>query len=172
MNIHEYIEIQVFIVELHIFNVQIHTYMIEVVRIQIWNIKIVECTYNQRYMIALNMHSFNCRDFSDLYGKLSCTITPVSMSLLNCEIYQRGRVSRVADTRYTLKWFADLIIRQMSYALIMNEWTKQNPPPSPRCPGNWVCCPHSTSGCDVRGPQKTVTTHALTCPLKDSCEFI
>ena len=24
--------------------------------------------------------------------------TPVSMSLLNCEIYQRGRVSRVADT--------------------------------------------------------------------------
>ena len=29
---------------------------------------------------------------------LSCTITPGSMSLLNYEIYQRGRVSRVAAT--------------------------------------------------------------------------
>ena len=28
--------------------------------------------------------------------------TPVSMSLLNCEIYQRGRVSRVADTELLL----------------------------------------------------------------------
>ena len=46
--------------------------------------------------------SFNCREFSDLHEKLSCTITPGSMSLLNCEIYQRGRVSRVTDTELIL----------------------------------------------------------------------
>ena len=40
----------------------------------------------------------NCREFSDVHEKLAFTITPGSVSLLNCEIYQRGRVSRVADT--------------------------------------------------------------------------
>ena len=39
---------------------------------------------------------------SDLHEKHNCTITPGSMSLLNCEIYQRGRLSRVADTELTL----------------------------------------------------------------------
>ena len=29
-------------------------------------------------------------------------ITPGSMSLLNCEIYQRGRMSKVADTELLL----------------------------------------------------------------------
>uniref|UniRef100_A0A6A7FP33 Ligand of Numb protein X 2-like n=2 Tax=Hirondellea gigas TaxID=1518452 RepID=A0A6A7FP33_9CRUS len=37
-----------------------------------------------------------------------------------------------------------------------------------RCPGNWVGCPHAASGCDVRGPQKTITTHAPLCPHKDA----
>ena len=37
--------------------------------------------------------SFNCRYFSDLHEKLSSPITPKSRSLLNCEIYQHGRVS-------------------------------------------------------------------------------
>jgi len=32
----------------------------------------------------------HCRDFSDLHEKLSFTITPGSMSLLNWEIYLRG----------------------------------------------------------------------------------
>ena len=45
---------------------------------------------------------FNRREFSDLQEKLSCTITPGSMSLLNCEIYKRGRVSTVADTKLLL----------------------------------------------------------------------
>ena len=31
--------------------------------------------------------SFNCREFSDLHEKLSCTVIPGSMSQLNCEIY-------------------------------------------------------------------------------------
>ena len=57
--------------------------------------------------------SFNCRDFNDLYEKLSWTITPGSMSLLNCEIYQRGRVSTVADTELILM-IAHLIVRRMS----------------------------------------------------------
>jgi len=57
--------------------------------------------------------SFNCRDFSDLYEKLSCTITPGSISLLNCEIYQRGRVSTVADTEHMLT-IVDLIDRRLS----------------------------------------------------------
>ena len=48
-----------------------------------------------------------------MYEKLSCTITPESISLLNCEIYQRGRVSTVADTELILT-IADLIVRQMS----------------------------------------------------------
>ena len=46
----------------------------------------------------IRIPSFNCRDFSELHEKLSYTITLGSMSLLNCEIYQRVRVSRVADT--------------------------------------------------------------------------
>ena len=46
----------------------------------------------------IKKQSFNCRDFSVLHEKLSCIITPESVSLLNCEIYQRGRVSRAADT--------------------------------------------------------------------------
>ncbi|KAF2368123.1 PDZ domain [Trinorchestia longiramus] len=37
-----------------------------------------------------------------------------------------------------------------------------------RCPGNWVCCPHAAAGCDMRGPQKSVTAHALLCHHKDS----
>ena len=57
--------------------------------------------------------SFNYRDFSDLYEKLSCNITLGSISLLNCEIYQRGRVSTVADTEHILT-IADLIVRRMS----------------------------------------------------------
>ena len=44
----------------------------------------------------------NCREFSDLHEKLSCNLTPGSMSLLDCEIYQRERVSRVADTEFIL----------------------------------------------------------------------
>jgi len=48
------------------------------------------------------------------YEKLSCTIPPGSMSLLYCEIYQRGRVSRVADTELVLL-IAQLIGRRMSY---------------------------------------------------------
>ena len=46
--------------------------------------------------------SFNYRDLSDLYEKLSCTITPGIMCLLDNEIYQRGRVSRVADMELLL----------------------------------------------------------------------
>jgi len=34
--------------------------------------------------------AFNCRKFSDLLENFSCTITPGSMSMFNCEIYQRG----------------------------------------------------------------------------------
>ena len=41
-------------------------------------------------------------EFSELHKKLSCAITPGSVSLFNCEIYQRGRVSRVADTELVL----------------------------------------------------------------------
>ena len=41
-------------------------------------------------------------EFSSLHEKLSCNITPESKSLLNCEVYQRGRVSRVADTEFML----------------------------------------------------------------------
>merc|ERR1719452_398155 len=36
------------------------------------------------------------------------------MSLLYCEIYQRGRVSRVADTELLIL-IAQLIVRRMSY---------------------------------------------------------
>lgn len=36
-----------------------------------------------------------------------------------------------------------------------------------RCPGNWVSCPHTTSGCDYRGPPRSMTTHTATCPYKD-----
>ena len=63
--------------------------------------------------ISCKKPSFNCRDFRDLYEKLSCTITPGSMSLLNCEIYQRGRVSTVADTELILT-ITHLITRRMS----------------------------------------------------------
>ena len=37
-----------------------------------------------------------------MHEKLSCTITPWSMSLLNYEIYQRGWASRVADIELVL----------------------------------------------------------------------
>jgi len=37
-----------------------------------------------------------------LHEELSCTITPGSMSLLNCDNYQRGRVSSVVDTQLIL----------------------------------------------------------------------
>ena len=59
------------------------------------------------------MQSFNCREYSDLHEKLSCTITPGSISLYNCEIYQRGRVSTVADTEHILT-IVDLIDRRLS----------------------------------------------------------
>ncbi|KAG7156806.1 E3 ubiquitin-protein ligase LNX-like 2, partial [Homarus americanus] len=36
-----------------------------------------------------------------------------------------------------------------------------------RCPGNWVSCPHTTSGCDYRGSQRSITTHLTTCTYKD-----
>ena len=39
--------------------------------------------------------------------------TPESVSLLNCEIYQRGRVSTVADTEHMLT-IVDLIDRRLS----------------------------------------------------------
>jgi len=42
------------------------------------------------------------REFSDLHENLSCTITPGSMNLLNCENYQRGRVFELADTELVL----------------------------------------------------------------------
>ena len=48
-------------------------------------------------------------EFSDLHEKLSCIITAGNMSLLNCDIYQRGRVSRVADTK--LVHFITYLIR-------------------------------------------------------------
>ena len=57
--------------------------------------------------------SFSCREFSDLHEKLSCTITPGCMSLLNCEIYQRGRVSTIVETELILM-IAHLIVRRMS----------------------------------------------------------
>ena len=44
------------------------------------------------YIFIQLIPSFNCREFSDLHEKLSCTKTPGSMSLLNCEIYQCGSV--------------------------------------------------------------------------------
>ena len=50
---------------------------------------------------------------NDLYKKISWTITPGSMSLSNCVIYQRGRVSTIADTELILM-IAHLIVRQMS----------------------------------------------------------
>ena len=62
---------------------------------------------------GLQWPSFNCRDFSDLYEKLSCTITRESTRLLNCEIYQRRRVSTVADTELKLT-IAHLIVRWMN----------------------------------------------------------
>ena len=37
-----------------------------------------------------------------MHEKLTCTITPGSMTLLNCEIYKHGRVSTVADTELIL----------------------------------------------------------------------
>ena len=40
----------------------------------------------------------NCQEFSDLHGNLIRTKSPGSISLLDREIYQRVRVSRVADT--------------------------------------------------------------------------
>ena len=42
------------------------------------------------------------RNMCDLHEKLSCTITPGCMSLINCEIYQRGWVSKVSDTELLL----------------------------------------------------------------------
>ncbi|KAK8405018.1 hypothetical protein O3P69_001533 [Scylla paramamosain] len=36
-----------------------------------------------------------------------------------------------------------------------------------RCPGNWVSCPHTTSGCDYRGPPRSMSTHTASCPFKD-----
>ncbi|XP_066990612.1 ligand of Numb protein X 2-like [Macrobrachium rosenbergii] len=36
-----------------------------------------------------------------------------------------------------------------------------------RCPGNWVSCPYSTSGCDYRGPQRSMTAHSASCSYKD-----
>ena len=44
----------------------------------------------------------NLQGIQWLVWKLSCTITPGSMSLLKCEIHQRGRVSRVGDTELIL----------------------------------------------------------------------
>ena len=41
-------------------------------------------------------------EFSSLHEKLSCNITPESKSLLNCEVFQRGIVSRVFDTELIL----------------------------------------------------------------------
>ena len=37
-----------------------------------------------------------------MYEKLNCDITPGSMNPLNQEIYQRGKLSRVADTELIL----------------------------------------------------------------------
>ena len=59
--------------------------------------------------------SFNCRKFSDLHEKLSCTITPGNMSLLNCEIYPRWWMSMVADTK--LRLLIAHFIRQPSSTL-------------------------------------------------------
>lgn len=36
-----------------------------------------------------------------------------------------------------------------------------------RCPGNWVSCPYSTSGCDYRGPQRSMAAHSTSCSYKD-----
>lgn len=36
-----------------------------------------------------------------------------------------------------------------------------------RCPGNWVSCPHSTSGCEYRGPQRSMAAHTTACSFKD-----
>ena len=46
--------------------------------------------------------SFNSREFSHLHKRLCCIITPENIVLLNCEIYQRGRVPRPADTELVL----------------------------------------------------------------------
>ncbi|KAG0722021.1 Ligand of Numb protein X 2 [Chionoecetes opilio] len=36
-----------------------------------------------------------------------------------------------------------------------------------RCPGNWVSCPHTTSGCDFRGTPRSMATHTADCTFKD-----
>ncbi|KAK7085131.1 PDZ domain binding [Halocaridina rubra] len=36
-----------------------------------------------------------------------------------------------------------------------------------RCPGNWVSCPYSTTGCEYRGSQRSMATHTTTCAFKD-----
>ncbi|KAK3871161.1 hypothetical protein Pcinc_023675, partial [Petrolisthes cinctipes] len=36
-----------------------------------------------------------------------------------------------------------------------------------RCPGNWVSCPHATSGCNYRGPHRSLPAHTHTCTYKD-----
>ena len=59
---------------------------------------------------TVNALGLNCRDFSNLHEKLSCTITLGSMSLLNCEIYQRRRVSAFAGIELILL-IAHLIVR-------------------------------------------------------------
>ena len=58
--------------------------------------------------------------FSDLHETLSCTITPGSISLLNFEIYERGRVSRVADTEFIL------VIAHLNPTTMLNSWCRMS----------------------------------------------
>ena len=50
--------------------------------------------------------------------KLSCTLTPRSMSMLNCETYQRRTVFRVADT--------ELVIDYLNPTTRFNSWCRMS----------------------------------------------
>ena len=67
-----------------------------------------------------NKPSSNCRQLADLHENISCTITPGSMSLLNCEIFHCGRVSRVADTELVL------LITQLNLTTRFNSWCRMS----------------------------------------------
>ena len=67
----------------------------------------------------MNIHVHN-------YIELSCNLTPGCMSLFNCEIYQRERVSRVADAELLLL-MAHLILRPGSITGV--RWVTRNKVP-------------------------------------------